>query len=178
MVAVTALASGPSAARAGTAGVRRRTRWSVVSVEPAPQRNPCHADRPPRRFDGRTTRTRGVCGRGPFVDDAGRNRLAVRPFRPLERRTIARRLSVDGPAPGQPDSPVTVESRYDNFIGGDWVAPGQGPVLREHLARSTGRAVHRGRPRHRRGHRARPRRRPRRRAGLGQDLRRPSARTS
>jgi aldehyde dehydrogenase len=28
--------------------------------------------------------------------------------------------------PGQSGSPVTVESRYDNFIGGDWVAPSKG----------------------------------------------------
>src|SRR6202000_1031904 len=27
---------------------------------------------------------------------------------------------------GQPGSPVTVESRYDNFIGGEWVAPSKG----------------------------------------------------
>ena len=26
-------------------------------------------------------------------------------------------------APGQPDSPVTVGSRYDNYIGGEWVPP-------------------------------------------------------
>ena len=37
-------------------------------------------------------------------------------------------------APGQPGSPVTVESRYDNFIGGEWVAAEQGRVLREPLA--------------------------------------------
>jgi aldehyde dehydrogenase len=29
-------------------------------------------------------------------------------------------------APGQAGSPVTVESRYDNFIGGEWVAPSKG----------------------------------------------------
>jgi aldehyde dehydrogenase len=29
-------------------------------------------------------------------------------------------------APGQPDSLVTVASRYDNFIGGDWVPPAKG----------------------------------------------------
>lgn len=28
--------------------------------------------------------------------------------------------------PGQPDSPVTFKSRYDHFIGGQWVAPIQG----------------------------------------------------
>ena len=29
-------------------------------------------------------------------------------------------------APGQADSPVTVQSRYDNFIGGEWVPPSKG----------------------------------------------------
>ena len=29
-------------------------------------------------------------------------------------------------APGQPGSTVTVQSRYDNYIGGDWVAPVKG----------------------------------------------------
>lgn len=29
-------------------------------------------------------------------------------------------------APGQPDSPVTVASRYDNYIGGEWVPPVKG----------------------------------------------------
>src|ERR1700712_5395852 len=29
-------------------------------------------------------------------------------------------------APGQPGSSVTVQSRYDNYIGGDWVAPVKG----------------------------------------------------
>ncbi|HET9102533.1 MAG TPA: aldehyde dehydrogenase family protein [Solirubrobacteraceae bacterium] len=29
-------------------------------------------------------------------------------------------------APGQPDSPVELEDRYDNFIGGEWVPPSTG----------------------------------------------------
>ena len=29
-------------------------------------------------------------------------------------------------APGQVDSPVEVKSRYENFIGGHWVAPAEG----------------------------------------------------
>ena len=62
--------------------------------------------------------------------------------------------------PGSPDSLVTRQDRYDNFIGGDWVEPKQGRVLREHLAGQR-QGLHRDRPRHRRGHRARPRRRPR-----------------
>ena len=53
--------------------------------------------------------------------------------------------------PGQPDSPVTVQSRYENFIGGDWVAPSKGdyfenpsPVTGRNfteIARSTGEDV-------------------------------------
>ena len=29
-------------------------------------------------------------------------------------------------APGRPDSPVELKARYDNFIGGHWVAPIEG----------------------------------------------------
>ena len=29
-------------------------------------------------------------------------------------------------APGSPDSPVTVQERYDNYIGGEWVPPAKG----------------------------------------------------
>jgi aldehyde dehydrogenase len=53
--------------------------------------------------------------------------------------------------PGQPDSPVTVKSRYENFIGGDWVVPSKGdyfenpsPVTGRNfteIARSTGEDV-------------------------------------
>lgn len=39
--------------------------------------------------------------------------------------------------PGQPDSPVTVNSRYENFIGGDWVAPVNGEYF-ENPAPATG----------------------------------------
>ena len=41
--------------------------------------------------------------------------------------------------PGQSGSKVTFESRYDNWIGGEYVAAGQGPVLREPVARSPAR---------------------------------------
>ena len=37
-------------------------------------------------------------------------------------------------APGQPGSIVSYQPRYDNWIGGECVAAGQGPVLREPLA--------------------------------------------
>jgi aldehyde dehydrogenase len=42
-------------------------------------------------------------------------------------------------APGQGDSPVTVKSRYDNFIGGDWVAPSKGDYF-ENPSPITGRS--------------------------------------
>jgi aldehyde dehydrogenase len=41
-------------------------------------------------------------------------------------------------APGTPESPVELEERYDNFIGGAWVAPTTG-VYRENVTPSTGR---------------------------------------
>ena len=50
-------------------------------------------------------------------------------------------------SPGQAGQPrLSAESRYGNFIGGEWVAAGQGPVLREHHAGHRP-AVHRDRPR-------------------------------
>ena len=30
------------------------------------------------------------------------------------------------PAPGSPESPVSLKPRYENFIGGHWVAPVEG----------------------------------------------------
>jgi aldehyde dehydrogenase len=47
----------------------------------------------------------------------------------IERTTYA--------APGQPDSVVSLKDRYDNFIGGEWVAPA-GRVYRENVTPSTG----------------------------------------
>ena len=40
-------------------------------------------------------------------------------------------------APGEPGSPVELKDRYENFIGGDWVAPTTGEY-RENLTPSTG----------------------------------------
>ncbi|MGO9956560.1 MAG: aldehyde dehydrogenase family protein [Solirubrobacteraceae bacterium] len=40
-------------------------------------------------------------------------------------------------APGEPDSPVELDDRYENFIGGAWVAPTTGEY-RENLTPSTG----------------------------------------
>ena len=49
---------------------------------------------------------------------------------------------------------IKIRTRYDNFIGGQWVAPTQGPVFREPHADQR-RARLRDRPLDRRGHRAR-----------------------
>jgi len=40
-------------------------------------------------------------------------------------------------APGEPGSPVPLKDRYENFIGGAWVAPGTGEY-RDNLTPSTG----------------------------------------
>ncbi|MHB8694494.1 MAG: aldehyde dehydrogenase family protein, partial [Solirubrobacteraceae bacterium] len=42
-------------------------------------------------------------------------------------------------APGQPGSPVALRGRYENFIGGEWVAPSTGDY-RANLTPSTGEA--------------------------------------
>ena len=71
--------------------------------------------------------------------------------------------------PGTDGSVVTYKSRYENWIGGEWVAPVKGQYF-ENPSPVNGKIVLRGRARHGRGHRARARRRPRRRPGLGQDV--------
>ena len=43
------------------------------------------------------------------------------------------------PAPGQFDSPVTLNGRYDNFIGGRWIAPVKGKYA-ENVTPATGEA--------------------------------------
>jgi aldehyde dehydrogenase len=73
------------------------------------------------------------------------------------------------PAPGSPDSPVSLKPRYENFIGGHWVAPVEGAYSAEseprhgqpfcEVARST-----------RGGCRPRARRRARGARGVGRDL--------
>ena len=40
-------------------------------------------------------------------------------------------------APGESDSPVDLKSRYDNFIGGHWVAPVRGEYA-DNLTPATG----------------------------------------
>ena len=67
------------------------------------------------------------------------------------------------------DSPVELEPRYDNFIGGHWVAPVKGEYTRQRDAGHR-RAVHRGAALDAGGRRARARRRPCREGRLGRDL--------
>ena len=79
--------------------------------------------------------------------------------------------------PGSAGALMSYQSRYDNFIGGEWVAPGQGLYF-ENLTPVTGQAFCEV-PRSDRGrHRQGARRRPRRGTGVGQDRARPSARRS
>ena len=79
-------------------------------------------------------------------------------------------IAVDTPtifaAPGQPGSLVELKSRYDNFIGGEWIAPIDGALPPEPHA-CHGRAILRGRRLHPGGHRARARRGSRREGRLG-----------
>ena len=42
-------------------------------------------------------------------------------------------------APGHPDSPVDVKGRYDNFVGGHWIAPVEGQYV-ENVTPATGEA--------------------------------------
>ena len=71
---------------------------------------------------------------------------------------------------------VLIRDRYDNFIGGKWVAPVEGRYF-DNPTPVTGKAVCEVRALDRRRHRAGARRRPRRSDGLGQDLAPPSAPT-
>ena len=41
--------------------------------------------------------------------------------------------------PGSADSPVKVDSRYDNFIGGEWIPPSKGDYF-ENITPVTGQA--------------------------------------
>ena len=63
---------------------------------------------------------------------------------------------------------IRIRPRYDNFIGGQWVAPVKGQYF-TNLTPVTGKPLVRGRPLVRRGHRARARRRPQGQGHLGQD---------
>ena len=72
-------------------------------------------------------------------------------------------------APGRIGSLVEVKLRYDNFIGGTWVAPVNGRYMVD-VSPVDGKPFMRGRHVDRRGRRAGPRRRPRRQGCLGRDL--------
>ena len=72
-------------------------------------------------------------------------------------------------APGTDGSVVTFKSRYDNFIGGECVAPVKGQYF-ENISPVTGEPFSEVARSHRRGHREGARRRARRRARVGQDL--------
>ena len=71
--------------------------------------------------------------------------------------------------PGSPDSIVEVLPRYDNFIGGRWVAPVKGQY-KANLTPATGEAVHGGARVDAGGRRARARRRPRSTRGVGRGI--------
>jgi aldehyde dehydrogenase len=58
---------------------------------------------------------------------------------PDERIAMATVEKTTYEAPGQPGSPVELNERYENFIGGHWVAPSNGEY-RENLAPATGEA--------------------------------------
>ena len=53
--------------------------------------------------------------------------------------------------PGTEGSKVSFKDRYENWIGGEWVAPVKGQYF-ENISPVTGKAILRGGPRHRRGH--------------------------
>ena len=76
--------------------------------------------------------------------------------------------------PGMSGSPVPLKERYDNFIGGRWVAPVKGGYSGRPDP-GDGQADHRGAALDRRGRRAGARRRARRQGRMGRACRRPSA---
>ena len=73
------------------------------------------------------------------------------------------------PAPGTDGSPVELKARYENFIGGEWVAPINGEYS-ENLTPATGEPFTRGAALDAGGHRARARRRARREGRVGRDV--------
>ena len=80
-------------------------------------------------------------------------------------------------APGHDESPVELKPRYENFIGGHWIAPIAGAVL-ENISPVTGEPFTEVPRSTRRRHRARARRRLRREGCVGRDVDAPSARRS
>ena len=78
--------------------------------------------------------------------------------------------------PGAEGSLMSFESRYDNYIGGQWVPPVNAGRYFENPTPMTGQTFCEIARSDERRHREGARRRPRRRARLGQDLSRPSVR--
>ena len=72
-------------------------------------------------------------------------------------------------APGSADSPVELKPRYENFIGGHWVAPVEGEYA-ENVTPATGEPFTEVPRLDAGGHRARARRRPRREGRVGRGL--------
>ncbi len=71
--------------------------------------------------------------------------------------------------PGAEGSLMSFAARYENYIGGEWVAPVPGRYF-ENLSPVTGQPFCEVRPLRRGRHREGARRRARRGAGVGQDL--------
>jgi aldehyde dehydrogenase len=63
--------------------------------------------------------------------------LAATRFPPKERFAVSTVESTAFAAPGESGSPVELEDRYDNFIGGEWIAPTTGEY-RNNVTPSTG----------------------------------------
>ena len=90
-----------------------------------------------------------------------------RPLRPSRQQEIAMIYA----EPGQPGSKMTFKKRYENFIGGKWVAPVSGRYF-ENVTPVTGKPFCEVARSHRGGHRARARRRARGRRPPGAGPRR------
>ena len=80
-------------------------------------------------------------------------------------------------APGQANAKINFKAKYDNFIGGKWVAPVKGEYF-DVITPISGKNYTKTRPFDRRGHRTGARRRSRRRRQMGPYAGRPSAPTS
>ena len=182
-VAAVARAPGGGGPRGGTgrrpAGVRAALRRAGAVRHRGPRARAAAAG--PRR---RTARHRGQpAGRGPRAAETPARRATARPgagpprganLSPTScghsgnRRTSAHSWS---PAmvyaqPGTEGSIVNFARRYDNFIGGDWVAPAEGAYF-ENPSPVDRRDLLRGRPLHRARHRTGPGRRARGGGRLG-----------
>ena len=106
----------------------------------------------------------------PVYRAAIRGAPATWPVRGRNRRRRSMRRRHDRlRAPGAAGQRGAFDSRYENFIGGEWVPPVKGQYFDQpHAGHRPD--LHRGCPRHRRRRGTGARCRPRRGAGLGQDL--------